>query len=461
MRVRPWGEDCDGSDDEPPDDHRLLFRAAFYHLTAMSFAISSPGTCCSPCPDPVTTTIPGPQGPEGPAGADGTDGVDAYTALTAQFTMPAEGDTIVAEVGNSEWMVPGQIVFLGAEGSAASGYFQVESKADATHVTLLNLEDTAAGEYVDNAVPGTIFPIGISVGPAGLQGPRGADGTSGAPDDATYITQTPSAGLSAEQALSVLATGLMRSTTGTGVVDIVALTTASGAVAPNDGLLTAGNAVFGTASGIETKTAAAARNALELAKGTADTNTPQVDDASGLTAGEILRSTASGIESVDDATIKAQLGITGGVGAVAVFQNQQLTSINGGGLTQGSWVTSPFNTEVSDAGNIASVAANEFTLVAGTYRVRWSVPCYGVESFQTRLVQDATAYPGSNAEASAALEASSVSEGFARITVPSGGVYTCHIEAQCEFTNASSAYGVANNFGGTEVYGTIEFEKEN
>ena len=43
-------------------------------------------------------------------------------------------------------------------------------------------------------------------------------GGDGAPTDATYITQTPNASLSAEQALSTLATGFMKSTTGTGIV---------------------------------------------------------------------------------------------------------------------------------------------------------------------------------------------------------------------------------------------------
>lgn len=41
---------------------------------------------------------------------------------------------------------------------------------------------------------------------------------SGAPTTATYITQTSDAGLSAEQALASLSTGLMKVTTGTGVV---------------------------------------------------------------------------------------------------------------------------------------------------------------------------------------------------------------------------------------------------
>jgi hypothetical protein len=49
----------------------------------------------------------------------------------------------------------------------------------------------------------------------------GASG-SGAPTDATYITQIPNATLTNEQALSALATGLVKNTTGTGVLSIAA-----------------------------------------------------------------------------------------------------------------------------------------------------------------------------------------------------------------------------------------------
>jgi hypothetical protein len=47
-------------------------------------------------------------------------------------------------------------------------------------------------------------------------------GGGGAPTTATYITQTPDATLSAEQALSTLATGLLKNTTTTGVLTIAA-----------------------------------------------------------------------------------------------------------------------------------------------------------------------------------------------------------------------------------------------
>lgn len=47
-------------------------------------------------------------------------------------------------------------------------------------------------------------------------------GGGGAPANATYIVQTPDGTLSNEQALSVLSTGFMKSTTGTGVVSTIA-----------------------------------------------------------------------------------------------------------------------------------------------------------------------------------------------------------------------------------------------
>jgi hypothetical protein len=46
-----------------------------------------------------------------------------------------------------------------------------------------------------------------------------------APNNATYITQTANGSLSAEQALSALATGLLKNTTTTGVLSIATLTT--------------------------------------------------------------------------------------------------------------------------------------------------------------------------------------------------------------------------------------------
>ncbi|MBK8189219.1 MAG: hypothetical protein IPK79_02080 [Vampirovibrionales bacterium] len=57
---------------------------------------------------------------------------------------------------------------------------------------------------------------------SGTLSATGGGGGGGAPTDATYITQTSSSGLSNEQALSALSTGIVKVTTGTGVLSSVA-----------------------------------------------------------------------------------------------------------------------------------------------------------------------------------------------------------------------------------------------
>lgn len=274
--------------------------------------LSSPLDCCRPCEEPLVTNIPGAPGATGAAGADGTNGVDAYTTTTNPFTMPAELGSVTVDVLSSLWMAIGQILFLGDPGAAAKGWFQVTAKPSNASVTLKNLADTASSAYLDNSAPGTVFPVFTGVSPGGEQGPAGANGTSGAPVDATYITQTPNGTLTNEQALSFLATGLMKVTTATGVVSSVPLGIAASNVAPVDPAtapLVAGQVVLATAAGLKSDTAANVRTALGLVIGVADTNIPPVNDAAGLTNGEFLRATASGIESVTNAVVKSQLGI--------------------------------------------------------------------------------------------------------------------------------------------------------
>jgi len=84
---------------------------------------------------------------------------------------------------------------------------------------------------------------------------------TGSPTTATYITQTPDAGLDNEQAMSVLATGIVKNQTGTGVQSIAAAGTDYVAPTGSGAGLTALNA-----SQLTTGTAAAAR----LGSGTPD-----------------------------------------------------------------------------------------------------------------------------------------------------------------------------------------------
>lgn len=111
------------------------------------------------------------------------DGYNAFTITTAAFTMPAEGAGVTIQVSNAgqytgKWASPGQLIFI-SKNLLVNGYFVVVSSTN-TSIDLINVEDTATGAYTQNAIPGTIFPIGCKVSPAGIQGPAGKTGPTGA-----------------------------------------------------------------------------------------------------------------------------------------------------------------------------------------------------------------------------------------------------------------------------------------
>lgn len=274
--------------------------------------------------------IPGPRGQNGADGAAGAAGVSAFTTLDAQFTMPAELATAVATVANSSWMTTGMYVYL-----QGAGWLQVTAIADATHATLMNLEDTATGAYSVNVAPATVIAAGNKIVGTGPQGPAGTAGSSGAPVNATYIVQTANGSLTNEQVLATLATGLLVNATGTGVLTVVTQGIANGNIASVDDAagLTNGEALFATASGIESKTASASRTALGL--GTIAT---QNANNVAISGGTLANITSASITALDTQTLivnsttslQGNTGITGKLlfGTVATQSLLAATQIN-------------------------------------------------------------------------------------------------------------------------------------
>jgi hypothetical protein len=234
-------------------------------------------------------------------------------------------------------MTAGQIVW--AQGGGAQGNFEVQSRSPGS-VILKNLEDTGSSLYTTNSPPGTVFPALTEIVASGQQGPPGSTPGGSAPDNATYITQTPNGGLSAEQAMSALATGYVKNTTGTGVQSTQAVP-----IPIADG---------GT-GGI---TAAAARTALAVAPSNA-TFLTQVAEA-GLSAEQALASLATGYMKVTTATgvVTSQAVpiplADGGTGVVAVSANA-----TGYGLL-GSKAVVDLNVATSD---------NAITMLSARYRI--------------------------------------------------------------------------------------------
>lgn len=143
-------------------------------------------------------------------------------------------------------------------------------------------------------------------------------GGGGAPANAAYITQTPDATLTNEQALSALATGLLKNTTGTGVLSIgVAGTDFQGA----DATLTA-LAAYNT-NGLITQTAADTFTGRTI---TGTANQVIVGNGDGV-AGNPTLSTPQDIHTAATPQF-ARLGL----GAVA--DGTALLNLNGAMLTQ-------------------------------------------------------------------------------------------------------------------------------
>ena len=144
------------------------------------------------------------------------------------------------------------------------------------------------------------------------------------------------------------------------------------------------------------------------------------------------------------------------------IQDQKAQNNAGGTFTSGAWRTRDLNTELADTGNNASVASNQITLDAGTYRCLIICPAGYCEQHQARLqnITDAeTLLVGTSARAQATLARVIVSTStiIGRFTLAAQKVL--EVQHICNTTRSTDGLGEACNFT-TEVYTVAEFWKE-
>lgn len=142
-----------------------------------------------------------------------------------------------------------------------------------------------------------------------------------------------------------------------------------------------------------------------------------------------------------------------------LIEDHKSSGTAGGGSSTGSFIQRDLNQEVEDTGNNATVASNQVTLLAGTYRFKGSTPAYYSNEHQCQLynVTDTAVvgYPGTNSFSNIGVTRS---ECAGRFTITSSKVF--QLQQRLGYARATDGLGQPAGWG-TEVYSRLEFWKEN
>ena len=144
---------------------------------------------------------------------------------------------------------------------------------------------------------------------------------------------------------------------------------------------------------------------------------------------------------------------------VAFLWDEKAANTAGGTFTSGAFQTRTLNTK-NDPYGIVSLSANQFTLSAGTYRIKASAPAYKVDKHKAKIrniTDSSDAIQGSSEQTAAgdAVHTRSFAENIITIT----GTKVFELQHRAETTRATDGYGQASNFGVVEVYAQLEIEK--
>lgn len=148
-------------------------------------------------------------------------------------------------------------------------------------------------------------------------------------------------------------------------------------------------------------------------------------------------------------------------GKYALFRDEKAAGTDGGTFTQGAWRTRDLNTKVVDEIGV-TIASNQFTIPAGTYRIRAEAPALAVSAHKAKLqnITDGSTTLQGTSEYSFDGNAStsrSVITGHFTIT----GTKTFEIQHQCSVTGSTYSFGASTNFAVNEIFTTVELWKIN
>ena len=146
--------------------------------------------------------------------------------------------------------------------------------------------------------------------------------------------------------------------------------------------------------------------------------------------------------------------------AILHVQDQKASNTAGGTFTSGAWRTRVLNTEIENTITGASLATNQITLPAGTYRVRSRAPGYKVSVHRTRLQNitgGTTIGYGSSCSANASDATQTDSVLWITFTVAIETII--ELQHRCSSTTATLGFGTQFGFEGVEIYSEVIVER--
>ncbi len=140
-----------------------------------------------------------------------------------------------------------------------------------------------------------------------------------------------------------------------------------------------------------------------------------------------------------------------------VLQDTKTAGTDGGTFTAVGARTRDLNTEVIDTGNNCSLASNQFTLQAGTYRILASAPAYQVgrhQAFLRNITDASDVFQGTSEAASGSTQTRSVIAG--QFSISASKVF--EIQHRCNTSRSTDGFGVSTGYN-LEVYTSVELWK--
>lgn len=165
---------------------------------------------------------------------------------------------------------------------------------------------------------------------------------------------------------------------------------------------------------------------------------------------------ARGVKHADAATLAAKVDENNYI----KLSDVKATTLNGGASAAGVQ-TRTLNTEDIDAGNYCTLAGNQFTLLAGTYRILSSSPAYSCGSHKTILYNVSDTVN----EILGSSEYSSSAAGYAHTRSFIAGEFTIttaktfRIDHYTQSVKTGNGLGVATSDGTSEIYTIVELWK--